>query len=81
MFKAWRSGKGSYFRGSFRFCFEIIAHQQLDSVRVFVKFRKEESAKKAFANLNGRLFGGRVVKAAYYDVAAFDSSKYSEALI
>ena len=36
-----------------------------EAVRVFVEFAAPESAAKAVSSMNGRFFGGRVVKAEY----------------
>lgn len=37
-----------------------------EAVRIFVEFRRIESAIKAVVDLNGRFFGGRQVKAGFY---------------
>jgi len=42
-----------------------------DAVRIFVEFRRIESAIKAVVDLNGRFFGGRQVKATFYDTDKF----------
>lgn len=42
-----------------------------DGVRIFVEFRRIESAIKAVVDLNGRFFGGRQVKATFYDADKF----------
>lgn len=42
-----------------------------DAVRIFVEFRRIESAIKAVVDLNGRFFGGRQVKATFYDADKF----------
>lgn len=42
-----------------------------DAVRIFVQFQRIESAIKAVVDLNGRFFGGRTVKASFYDVERF----------
>ncbi|KAG1656911.1 Splicing factor 45 [Nymphon striatum] len=49
--------------------FEIPGSQVPDeeSVRIFVEFKRMESAIKAVVDLNGRYFGGRVVKGGFYD--------------
>lgn len=39
-----------------------------DAVRVFLEFSKVEQAIKAVVDLNGRYFGGRMVRAFFYDV-------------
>jgi len=38
-----------------------------DPIRIFVKFKRVEFAAKALLDLNGRFFGGRQVKACFYD--------------
>lgn len=42
-----------------------------NAVRIFVEFLRVESAIKALIDLNGRYFGGRVVKGQFYDVDKF----------
>ncbi|KAG7310725.1 hypothetical protein JYU34_003532 [Plutella xylostella] len=42
-----------------------------EAVRIFVEFKRIESAIKAVVDLNGRFFGGRQVKAGFYDVEKF----------
>uniref|UniRef100_A0A161MFS9 Splicing factor 45 n=1 Tax=Triatoma infestans TaxID=30076 RepID=A0A161MFS9_TRIIF len=37
-----------------------------EAVRIFVEFKRIESAIKAVVDLNGRFFGGRQVKAGFY---------------
>ncbi|XP_050541939.1 splicing factor 45 [Daktulosphaira vitifoliae] len=44
-----------------------------EAVRIFVEFKRIESAIKAVVDLNGRFFGGRQVKAGFYDVEKFNS--------
>ena len=39
-----------------------------EAVRIFVEFKRIESAIKAVVDLNGRFFGGRNVKAGFYSV-------------
>ncbi|KAJ3654322.1 hypothetical protein Zmor_013517 [Zophobas morio] len=55
----------------------IIHETQLENpeeaVRIFVEFRRIESAIKAVVDLNGRFFGGRQVKASFYDTDKFDN--------
>uniref|UniRef100_A0AAV1UH18 RRM domain-containing protein n=1 Tax=Peronospora matthiolae TaxID=2874970 RepID=A0AAV1UH18_9STRA len=43
-----------------------------EAVRIFVQFTNVEDATKALTGLHGRFFGGRRVKAAYYDESKFD---------
>nr|CAG4652090.1 EOG090X0BIL [Triops cancriformis] len=40
-----------------------------EAVRIFVEFKRMESAIKAVVDINGRFFGGRQVKAGFYDLA------------
>lgn len=42
-----------------------------ESVRIFVEFSKMDSAIKAVIDLNGRYFGGRIVKASFYSEDKF----------
>lgn len=42
-----------------------------EAVRIFVEFRHIESARNAVNDLNGRYFGGRVVKASFYSPERF----------
>ncbi|CAL8103219.1 unnamed protein product [Orchesella dallaii] len=44
-----------------------------DAIRIFVEFTEIESARKAIADLNGRYFGGREVKAHFYDAEKFNN--------
>lgn len=43
-----------------------------EAVRIFVEFREVESAIKAATDLNGRYFGGRVVRVSFYNVGRFN---------
>lgn len=44
-----------------------------ESVRIFVEFKRIESAIKAVVDLNGRFFGGRTVKAGFYEAEKFEN--------
>ena len=46
-------------------------------VKIFVEFESSKSSEAAIEALNGRFFGGRVVKAEIYDQAAFYAKDYS----
>lgn len=46
-------------------------------VKIFVEFAATYEAEKARDALNGRYFGGRLVRAAIYDQALFDHQDYS----
>lgn len=51
--------------------FEIPNNPDDDAVRIFVEFERQESAIKAIVDLNGRFFGGRMVKATFYNLDKF----------
>jgi len=44
-----------------------------ESVRIFIEFKRVESAIKAVIDLNGRFFGGREVKAQFFDQDKFEN--------
>ncbi|XP_049530463.1 splicing factor 45 [Anopheles darlingi] len=44
-----------------------------ESVRIFVEFKRIESAIKAVVDLNGRFFGGRQVRAGFYNQERFEN--------
>eukprot|EP00096_Caligus_rogercresseyi_P010491 TRINITY_DN3843_c0_g1_i3.p1 TRINITY_DN3843_c0_g1~~TRINITY_DN3843_c0_g1_i3.p1 ORF type:complete len:418 (-),score=134.48 TRINITY_DN3843_c0_g1_i3:874-2127(-) len=46
-----------------------------NAVRIFIEFKRVESAIKAVVDLNGRFFGGREVQANFYDCEKFNSNK------
>lgn len=43
-----------------------------ETVRIFVEFKRMESAIKAVVDLNGRFFGGRQVRAGFYSQEKFE---------
>ncbi|XP_035281984.1 splicing factor 45 isoform X3 [Anguilla anguilla] len=51
--------------------FEISGVIDEEAVRIFLEFERVESAIKAVVDLNGRYFGGRVVKACFYNLDRF----------
>ncbi|CAK6959896.1 splicing factor 45 isoform X3 [Scomber scombrus] len=51
--------------------FEIAEVHDDEAVRIFLEFERVESAIKAVVDLNGRYFGGRVVKACFYNLDKF----------
>ncbi|CAL8323723.1 unnamed protein product [Lota lota] len=51
--------------------FEIPLVTDDEAVRIFLEFERVESAIKAVVDLNGRYFGGRVVKACFYNLDKF----------
>lgn len=44
-----------------------------EAVRIFVEFKRIESAIKAVVDLNGRFFGGRQVRAGFYNLEKFQN--------
>lgn len=42
------------------------------AVRIFLEYERSEDATKALVDMNGRYFGGRVVRARFYDEARFE---------
>ncbi|CAB3239929.1 unnamed protein product [Arctia plantaginis] len=58
--------------------FELPNAPSDEAVRIFVEFKRIESAIKAVVDLNGRFFGGRQVKAGFYDVEKFASLQLTE---
>ncbi|EPS64709.1 hypothetical protein M569_10070 [Genlisea aurea] len=48
---------------------------QDEAVRIFVQFEKAEQATKALIELEGRFFGGRVVRATFYDEDRFGNNE------
>lgn len=57
--------------------FEIPGAPEEECVRIFVEYERMESAIKALIDLNGRFFGGRVVKACFYNLDKFRRMDYS----
>ncbi|NP_001087532.1 RNA binding motif protein 17 S homeolog isoform X1 [Xenopus laevis] len=51
--------------------FEIPGAPEEEAVRIFLEFERVESAIKAVVDLNGRYFGGRIVKASFYNLDKF----------
>lgn len=45
-----------------------------EAVRIFVQFDRAEQATKALVDLDGRFFGGRVVRASFYDEDRFNKN-------
>uniref|UniRef100_A0A2P2JRV5 DNA-damage-repair/toleration protein DRT111 n=1 Tax=Rhizophora mucronata TaxID=61149 RepID=A0A2P2JRV5_RHIMU len=46
-----------------------------EAVRIFIQFERPEETKKAFEDLDGRYFGGNVVRAAFYDEERFGKNE------
>lgn len=57
--------------------FEITEHDfpSDEAVRIFVQFEKAEQTTKALIDLDGRFFGGRVVKAGFYEEERFNKNE------
>lgn len=51
--------------------YEMHNVQDDEAIRIFIEFDRLQSAIKALVDLNGRFFGGRSVKASFYDVDKF----------
>lgn len=49
-----------------------------EAVRIFVEFKRIESAIKAVVDLNGRFFGGRQVRASFYDPERYDNLQLTD---
>ncbi|RUS83835.1 hypothetical protein EGW08_008416 [Elysia chlorotica] len=56
--------------------FEMPDVPEEECVRIFVEFERMESATKGLVDLNGRFFGGRVVKACFYNLDKFRRMDY-----
>lgn len=46
-----------------------------EAVRIFLEYEKVEDATKAMVDMNGRYFGGRVVKAQFYEELKFEKGE------
>ncbi|XP_069141156.1 splicing factor 45-like isoform X2 [Argopecten irradians] len=51
--------------------FEIPGGVEEEAVRIFLEFERVDAAIKAVIDLNGRFFGGRIVKACFYNLDKF----------
>ena len=49
-----------------------------EAVRIFIEFKTLPSAIKALTDLNGRFFGGRKVKATFYNLDKFNRLELAE---
>lgn len=58
--------------------FEIPNAVPEEAVRIFIEFKRVESAIKAVVDLNGRFFGGREVRASFYNVEKFKNLNLNE---
>ncbi|XP_075486887.1 LOW QUALITY PROTEIN: DNA-damage-repair/toleration protein 111 [Primulina tabacum] len=50
-----------------------------EAVRIFIQFEKADQATKALIELEGRFFGGRTVRATFYDEERFDKNELAPA--
>ena len=46
-----------------------------EAVRIFVQFSRPEETTKALVDLDGRFFGGRTVRATFYDEVKFSKNE------
>jgi len=51
-----------------------------EAIRIFIEFERIPSAVRAMIDLNGRFFGGRKVKASYYDEDKFKMFQLGESI-
>ncbi|XP_037094686.1 splicing factor 45-like [Pollicipes pollicipes] len=57
---------------------EVAGAQDVEAVRIFVEFKRVENSIKALVDLNGRFFGGRQVKARFYQQDHYDELELNE---
>ncbi|KAG9147615.1 hypothetical protein Leryth_007391 [Lithospermum erythrorhizon] len=50
-----------------------------EAVRIFVQFERPEQATKALIELEGRFFGGRIVRAGFYEEEKFNKNELAPA--
>lgn len=58
--------------------FRLLHVSDDEAVRIFVEFTNVAQAIKAFVDLNGRFFGGRAIRASFYDLSAYNSNKFDK---
>ncbi|VDN53615.1 unnamed protein product [Dracunculus medinensis] len=56
--------------------FRILNARDDEAVRIFVEFTNVAQAIKAFVDLNGRFFGGRSIRASFYDLEAYNANHF-----
>ncbi|KAM3725853.1 Splicing factor [Dirofilaria immitis] len=56
--------------------FRLLQANDDEAVRIFVEFTNVGQAIKAFVDLNGRFFGGRSIKASFYDLEAYNANQF-----
>ena len=49
----------------------------MQRVRIFVEFERLDSAIRGFVDMEGRFFGGRQIKCAFFNEARFDQRDYA----
>mmetsp|Transcript_11945 Transcript_11945/g.14024 ORF Transcript_11945/g.14024 Transcript_11945/m.14024 type:complete len:179 (-) Transcript_11945:43-579(-) len=55
---------------------ELFGKADDEAVRIFLEYEDVASATKAFADLNGRYFGGRTVRARFFDEKLFAEGQF-----
>ncbi|CAK9298786.1 unnamed protein product [Gordionus sp. m RMFG-2023] len=68
----------NFFRASSKSSNDTVS--ELDRVRIFVEFARVESAVKAVVDLNGRFFGGRIVRADFYNLDRYRTYDLGEGI-
>lgn len=58
--------------------FQLLQASDDEAVRIFVEFTNVGQAIKAFVDLNGRFFGGRSIKASFYDLEAYNANQFDQ---
>ena len=58
--------------------YEIPNEKPDEAVRIFIEFKTMPSAIKALTDLNGRFFGGRRVKASFYNFEKYSHLELGE---
>uniref|UniRef100_A0A0R3S508 Splicing factor 45 n=1 Tax=Elaeophora elaphi TaxID=1147741 RepID=A0A0R3S508_9BILA len=56
--------------------FRLLQVSDDEAVRIFIEFTNIGQAIKAFVDLNGRFFGGRSIKASFYDLEAYNANQF-----
>ncbi|VDO15464.1 unnamed protein product [Brugia timori] len=66
----------NYSRQFIHTCFQLLQASDDEAVRIFIEFTNVGQAIKAFVDLNGRFFGGRSIKASFYDLEAYNANQF-----
>uniref|UniRef100_A0A914S171 RRM domain-containing protein n=1 Tax=Parascaris equorum TaxID=6256 RepID=A0A914S171_PAREQ len=56
-------------------CIQLLHASDEEAVRIFVEFTNVAQAIKAFVDLNGRYFGGRSIRASFYDLERYNANE------